>query len=193
MNRRSLTSSDGRRSVDESVRESGRDAEGRSDERMHADDDDRVSLGGECVERGVVEQREIVGRVPGPVATERRREQDRLAVAGHREGGSAPPPDRPARAASIEVPVHPWDAGRDDVQLRDPERLGVERDVRRGADDRMRVILVGPRPRPRSARLADPAVPDGLGGPRRMPQLDDPHVPARRRPGRSPVGSRRRR
>ena len=82
---------------------------------------------------------------------------------------------RPAAFASlVEEAVHPRDAGRDDPLLRDPERLGVERDVVGGAHDRGGVVLVDPREPVRVGRRPDPAVADGLERAGRVPQLDDP-------------------
>ena len=118
---------------------------------------------------------EAVGGVADRLAAIGRREQDRLAADDLGERGACRL-DAGRPRLLVEEAVHPRDPGRHDALLRDPERLGVERHVELGADDRGRVVLVGPAERIEVAGLAGTAVADGLERARGVPQLDDPDV-----------------
>ena len=165
----------GGRSVEEPVAERLGDRQRLLHERVHLDDHHRIALDAQRVEGGVVEMLEAVGGVADRLAAIGRREQDRLAADDLGERGACRL-DAGRPCLLVEEAVHPRDPGRHDALLRDPERLGVERHVELGADDRGRVVLVGPEERIEVAGLAGPAVADGLERARGVPQLDDPHV-----------------
>ena len=163
------------RSVDDPVAQGLRDLERLAHERVHPDDADRVLLDAHGVQGLVVEQLHRVRGALRAVAAEGRREQDRHVAAHLGEGVVRRlPPGFPRRR--VEEAVHPRDPGRGHARLGDPERLRVEGDLRIGADDGMRVVLVDPRVRTRPAGLADAAVADRLERAPRVPELDDPDV-----------------
>ena len=175
LDRRGGTCRRGRRRVDDPVAQGLGHDERLADEGVHPDEAHGVALDAQRVERLDVDPRQVVRGRPGAVAAEGRGEQDHRLADGLRERRGDGGQGRVA-VPEVEHRVHARDAGRLHVRLGDPEGLRVDRDVGLGADRRPGVVLVHAAVRVRGARLADPAVANGLERPDRVPQLDDRDV-----------------